>query len=56
MQDTALILVIILIVVVVWRGPRTLPKLGAMLGRGIRQARRQVEATRNGQGIADPPA
>lgn len=46
-QDTAIVLVIVLIVVVIWRGPRTLPQLGAMLGRGVKSARRQVEQARS---------
>ena len=42
-MDLMLILVIILIAVVVWRGPKTLPKLGAALGRGVREARSEAE-------------
>lgn len=38
-----LILVIILIGVVLWRGPKTLPKLGAALGRGVKEARSEAE-------------
>jgi Sec-independent protein translocase protein TatA len=39
MQDIGLVLVIILILVLLWRGPKTLPKLGNALGRGVREAR-----------------
>ena len=56
MQDSALILVVILILVIVWRGPTTLPQLGAMLGRTVKQARRQVESARAGQDNGDKPA
>ena len=42
MSDVAVVLVAVLIVVLIWRGPRTLPELGKALGRGIREARREA--------------
>lgn len=39
-------LVVILIVVIVWRGPKTIPQIGAMLGRGVRAARREANEIR----------
>jgi Sec-independent protein translocase protein TatA len=45
MGDALLVLLVILAVVLVWRGPKTLPKLGQALGRGVREARREVEST-----------
>lgn len=39
MQDIGLVLVVILVLVLLWRGPKTLPKLGQALGRGVREAR-----------------
>jgi Sec-independent protein translocase protein TatA len=44
MGDALLVLLVILAVVLVWRGPKTLPKLGQALGRGVREARREVES------------
>jgi len=41
-----LILIVILAVVLVWRGPKTLPKLGQALGRGVREARREASTAR----------
>jgi Sec-independent protein translocase protein TatA len=41
--DLIFVLVIILIVVLIWRGPKTLPKIGEALGRGVREAK--AEAT-----------
>ena len=38
------VLIVILVLVILWRGPKTLPKLGEALGRGIREAR--TEATK----------
>ena len=42
-SDLLLVLLIVLGAVLVWRGPKTLPKLGAALGRGVREARREAE-------------
>jgi Sec-independent protein translocase protein TatA len=39
MPELAIILVVILILVLISRGPKTLPKLGEALGRGVREAR-----------------
>jgi Sec-independent protein translocase protein TatA len=44
MPDTLLILLVVLGAVLLWRGPKTLPKLGQALGRGVREARREAEA------------
>lgn len=44
MPDLLLVLIVVLIVAVVWRGPKTMPRLGEALGRGIREAR--TEATK----------
>lgn len=44
MPDLIVVLVIALVVVLMWRGPRTLPKWGEALGRGVREAR--TEATK----------
>lgn len=51
------ILVVILIVALVWRGPKTLPKIGAMFGRGFRAARDETKdlRARNDTG-PQPPA
>lgn len=44
--DLFFVLVVILILVVVWRGPKTLPQIGAMLGRGVREARNEASKSR----------
>jgi Sec-independent protein translocase protein TatA len=41
MSDVFLVLVVVLIAVLVWRGPKTLPRIGEMLGRGVREAKRE---------------
>ena len=42
MQDLGFVLIVILVLVVLWRGPKTLPKLGNALGRGVREAREEA--------------
>ena len=42
MQDLAIVLVVILVLVLLWRGPKTLPKLGEALGRGVREAKTEA--------------
>ena len=42
MPDLLLLLIVILVLAIVWRGPKTLPKLGEALGRGVREARTEA--------------
>jgi Sec-independent protein translocase protein TatA len=59
--DLLLVLVVILVVVLMWRGPKTLPKLGEALGRGVKEAKTeaakaQVEIQARASGEPMPPA
>jgi len=40
--DVLIVLIVILAVVVVWRGPKILPKWGETLGRGVKATRKEV--------------
>lgn len=42
-SDLAIILIIILIGVLMWRGPKTLPILGRAFGQGVREARKEID-------------
>jgi Sec-independent protein translocase protein TatA len=42
MPDLLLVLIVILVLVLLWRGPKTLPRLGEALGRGVREARKEA--------------
>lgn len=42
-SDVALVLLLLIVLALIWRGPKTLPKLGQALGRGIREARREAQ-------------
>ena len=42
MSDLLVILLVILVLAIMWRGPKTLPKLGAALGRGMREAKSEA--------------
>jgi TatA/E family protein of Tat protein translocase len=42
-MDIAIVLIIVLIIVLVWRGPKTLPQLGKAFGQGVKEARKEIE-------------
>jgi Sec-independent protein translocase protein TatA len=60
MPDLLLLLIVILVVAVVWRGPKTLPKLGEALGRGVREAKTEAAKAQDEiqarMGDSDEPA
>ena len=41
-SDVLIVLVIVLAVVLIWQGPKNLPKLGSALGRSISDFRKEV--------------
>ncbi len=41
--DFIVVLIIVLIIAIVWRGPKTLPLLGRAFGQGVREARKEIE-------------
>src|SRR5450759_5739744 len=51
--DTVVVLLIVLAVVLVWRGPKTLPKWGQTLGRGVKAARKEADELRRDAGDTD---
>jgi Sec-independent protein translocase protein TatA len=60
MPDLLLILIVILILVVLWRGPKTLPQIGNALGRGVREAKEeaakaQAEIQARASDVPNPP-
>jgi Sec-independent protein translocase protein TatA len=54
-SDLLIALIIVLVVVLIWRGPKTLPKIGQALGRGVREARSEA-AKITDRPNDDPPA
>ena len=60
MPDLLLLLIVILVLAIVWRGPKTLPKLGEALGRGVREAKTEAAKAQDEiqarVGGADEPA
>ena len=42
MPDLLLLLIVILVLAVLWRGPKTLPKIGEALGRGVKEAKSEA--------------
>jgi len=56
MQDIAVVLVIVLVVVIIWRGPKTLPLLGRAFGQGVKEARREIDEIKTDRDDTQPPA
>ncbi len=46
-MDLALILVVVLVIVLIWRGPKTLPLLGRAFGQGVKEARKEIEGVKD---------
>ena len=44
--DTVVVLLVVLAIVLVWRGPKMLPRWGEMLGRGVKAARKEADDLR----------
>ena len=42
-MDILLVLIIVLVLVIIWRGPKTLPLLGRAFGQGVKEARQEIE-------------
>lgn len=54
-MDTFVILLIVLVLVVIWRGPKTIPQIASMLGRGVKAAREEAKGIRGGESEPDEP-
>ena len=52
-NDLLLVLIVVLVIVLILRGPKTLPEIGRMFGRGVREAREEIEKVR---GTDESPA
>jgi TatA/E family protein of Tat protein translocase len=51
-MDIAVILIIVLVVVLIWRGPKTLPLLGRAFGQGVKEARKEIEEVKGDSAAA----
>lgn len=54
-MDLGLVLIIVLILVIIWRGPKTLPLLGRAFGQGVREARREMDELKTERKDDQPP-
>ncbi|HEX5240201.1 MAG TPA: twin-arginine translocase TatA/TatE family subunit [Candidatus Limnocylindrales bacterium] len=54
MTDVFVVLVIILIIALIVRGPKTLPQIGALFGRGYKATREEAERLRSKDGPTNP--
>lgn len=41
--DTLVVLIIVLVLVIIWRGPKTLPLIGRAFGQGVKEARKEID-------------
>jgi sec-independent protein translocase protein TatA len=57
-SDVLIVVVILLVIVLIWQGPKNLPKLGSALGKSIKDFRSEVSAdeTPATQATPAPPA
>ena len=55
MGDWLVILIVILVIAIIWRGPKTIPQIGAMLGRGVKAAREEANQIKSDRSDADKP-
>lgn len=53
MTDVAVVLIIVLVVVLFWRGPKMLPRIGEALGRTVKDTRSEVDAAFKRDGGTD---
>jgi Sec-independent protein translocase protein TatA len=56
MPDILILLIIVLIGALMWRGPKMLPKIGEALGRTVKDTRAEVDAAFKKDGDPDKPA
>lgn len=54
-MDILLVLIIVLVLVIVWRGPKTLPLLGKAFGQGVKEARKEIEDIKSDPDAKDEP-
>ena len=53
--DVVIILIIVLILALMWRGPKTLPKIGQALGRGVKNAKEEAREVRSAMDKREGP-
>ena len=53
-MDILLVLIVILIVVLIWRGPKMLPQFGAALGKAVKSARDTLDRDASDSGESKP--
>ncbi len=56
MSDIAIVLILILVGLLMFRGPKVLPRIGAALGHGVREAREAADRKFGSSDDEDPAA
>ena len=52
-MDLIVVLIIALVLVIMWRGPKTLPLLGRAFGQGIKEARKEIDEIKSDGASSD---
>ncbi len=52
-MDLIVVLIIALVLVIMWRGPKTLPLLGRAFGQGVREARKEIDEIKHDGASSD---
>jgi sec-independent protein translocase protein TatA len=53
-SDVLIVVVVLLVIVLIWQGPKNLPKLGSALGKSIKDFRSEVSADETPAAPAPP--
>lgn len=58
MNDVLLILIIVLVALVIVRGPKMLPRIGEAMGRTVKETRKEFDGvmSKDGERPSDPPS
>jgi len=51
--DSLVALLIVLIAVIIWRGPKTLPLIGRAFGQSVRGARKEIDSIKDDMAAKD---
>ena len=54
-MELIVLLIIILVLALLWRGPKTLPLLGRAFGQGVKEARKEIDSIKGDDTAAATP-
>jgi Sec-independent protein translocase protein TatA len=54
-MELIVLLIIILVLALLWRGPKTLPLLGRAFGQGVKEARKEIDSIKGDDPVTPAP-